>query len=117
MDDGLPPNNYVRGLDQDSAQDLQRQVEHEADRCLMAVYGGDTVHRNDGRHLHGGVDGDAAMCMLFDNVVSHPHPMYSPPKGKVGQRFLSMYAKELRQVRERKHNSERALIFPAAILR
>ena len=116
-EDGPPPNNYVHVLDPDSVQDLQGQEEHEADRRLKKVYGGDTVHRNDGRQLHGGVEGDAAMCMLYDNVVSHPHPMYSPPKGKVGQRFLNMFAAELRQVRERKSNSERALIFSAVVLR
>ena len=116
-DDELPPNNYVHVLDPDSVQDLLGQEEHEADRRLKEVYGGDTVHRNDGRHLHGGVDGDAAMCMLFDEIVSYPHPMYSPPKGKVGQRFLTMLAEEWRKVRGRETNSERALIFPAVIMR
>ena len=57
------------------------------------------------------------MQMLYDSVVSYPHPLYSPPKGKVGNRFLELFAAELRMVRERESNSERAMIFPACILR
>ena len=55
--------------------------------------------------------------MLYNKVVSYPHPLYSPPKGKVGNRFLAMLAEELKKVRMRETNSECAMIFPACILR
>ena len=102
--------------DLECAEDLKDQVEHEADRRLIGVYG-DTVHRNDGRHLSGGVEDDDAMQMLYDRVVSYPHVLYSPPKGKVGSAFLEMLTAEFAMVRNRKSNSERALIFPTVILR
>ena len=44
---------WIAGLD--SRQDLLGVVLTEADETLMAVYG-DTVHLNDGSHLHGGID-------------------------------------------------------------
>mmetsp|Transcript_37598 Transcript_37598/g.78753 ORF Transcript_37598/g.78753 Transcript_37598/m.78753 type:complete len:131 (+) Transcript_37598:157-549(+) len=56
------------------------------------------------------------MQYLYNKVVSHPHPMYSPPKGKVGNLFLTRFTAELRKVRARETNLERAMIFPACIL-
>jgi hypothetical protein len=61
--------------DPEAAEDLRGQPQTAADRKLMEVYGGDTVHQNDGRHLHGGVDNDEEMCWLYEQVVSHPHPL------------------------------------------
>ena len=78
---------------------------------------GDTVHRNDGRHLHGGVADDEATCALYDRLVAHTHPLYDAPKGRVGSRFVGLLAKELRAVRERHHNSERPMMLAAAVLR
>jgi hypothetical protein len=43
--------------------------------------------------------------------------MYNPPKGGLGQRVVSTMAREFTGVRERKWNSERALIFAACVLR
>ncbi len=50
-------------------------------------------------------------------MVSHLHPMYNPPKGGLGQRVVSTMAREFTGVRERKWNSERALIVAACVLR
>ena len=50
-------------------------------------------------------------------MVAYPHPMYNPPKGRVGHRVVSAMAREFTGVRERKWNSERALIFAACVLR
>ena len=102
--------------DEERDLDLMRQEEHEADNRLIGVYD-DTIHRNDGRHLRGGIADDAAMQMLYDKVVSYPHPLYSPPKGKIGNDFLALFFRELRMVREWDSNSERAMMFPACILR
>ncbi len=53
----------------------------------------------------------------YDHVVSHPHLMYYPPKGGVGQRVVAMLAREFRGVREQKWNSEWAMIFATCVLR
>jgi hypothetical protein len=50
-------------------------------------------------------------------VVSHPHLINYPPKGGVGQQVVATLAREFRGVRERKWNSERALIFAMCVLR
>ena len=50
----------------------------------MAVNGGDSVHQNDGRTLHGGIENNAAICMLYDELLNFTHKLYSPPQGKVG---------------------------------
>jgi hypothetical protein len=71
------------------AEDLQRQPQTAVDRKLTEVYGGDTIHQNDGRHLHCGVANDKEMCWLYNQVVSHPYPLYSPPlKGLIGRRCI-----------------------------
>ena len=90
----------------------------EADKKLMEVYG-DTVHLNDGRHLHGGIDAatDEKHIKWFDLVVAHPHKLYFPPRCKVGKKFISMLAGLLRGVIDRRWNSEYPLIFAACILR
>ncbi len=49
-------------------------------------------------------------------MVAHPHPMYNPPKEGAGHRVVSMMAREFTGVRERKWNSECALIFAACVL-
>jgi hypothetical protein len=115
-DDGVFNFPVFNVINAEGEQDLCEQEEFEADKRLIEVYG-DTVHHNDGRHLHGGVEDDAEMCELGDRVFIFPHPMYSHPQGKVGKRLLQMYVTELKGVRARKWNSERALIFPAVILR
>ena len=79
---------------------------------------GDTVHRNNGRHLHRGIHGDEEMCKLYDQVISYAHPLYKPLlKDPVGKAFLNLFVAELTQVRQRKSNSEQAMLFPAVILR
>ena len=110
MEDGQPAGDPERDAD------LEGQPLTEADRRLIAVYG-DIVHRNDGRHLHGGVADDEAMCALYDRLVAHTRPLYDAPKGKVGARFVGVLAKELRAVRQRTSNSERPMMLAAAVLR
>jgi hypothetical protein len=102
--------------DDEREGDLLAQETHPADCKLLLAYG-DTVHQNDGRHLDGGIAEDVATQVLYDRLIDHPHGMYSPPKGGVGKRFIKMFAAKLAKVRERKTNSEQALIFPAVILR
>jgi hypothetical protein len=105
-------------LDLECEADLRKQPKSEADRRLMGVYRGGTVHQNDRRHLLGGVANDAAMCMLYDNVVSWPHPLYDPLlKGLIGKWFVRGLTAEWVEVRERGRNSEQALIYTDCILR
>ncbi len=92
-DDAAAPTHLVQ--DPDHADDLAAEVTHEADRRLIVVYG-DTVHRNDGRHLHGGVNGDEKMCKLYDQVISYAHPLYELLlRGPVGKAFLNLFVAEL----------------------
>ncbi len=72
--------------DVESTADLEGVDLTEADRRLIEVYG-DTVHRNDGRHLHGEADAerDAMHVRWFDRVVSQSHQLYLPPRCAVGK--------------------------------
>ena len=54
----------------------------EADRKLRAVYG-DTIHRNDGRHLDGGIANDEGWQARYDAAVANPHQLYLPPQGRL----------------------------------
>ena len=106
----------VRIRDIAGEEDLAQQVLHPCDNQLIAVYG-DSIHRNDGRHLDGGVANDDVWQRRYDRVVASPYPMYNSPMGGLGHRVVSTLAGEFRSVRERRWNSERALIFAACVLR
>ena len=94
-DAGDVPSGEAGGQeDPEGLADLQRQTMHEAARRIEEVYG-DGVHRNDGRHLHGGVEDDGAMCMLYDSVTAYGHAMYSPPKGEVGRLYINLLADKM----------------------
>ena len=105
-------------MDPESLQDLYNEVMTAADMKLMEVYG-DTIHRNDGRHLHGGIEAarDGQHMTWHDRVIAHPHSLYFPPHCAIGKRFVTTLATLFQGVRERKWNVEFALIFPAVILR
>ena len=110
---GFAPANLE---DSEKLLDLGTQQSTECDEKLIAVYG-DTTHRNDGRHLHGGVADDVVWQERYDRVVAHPHKLYFPPQGQVGKQVVATYARELKGVRERRWNSERPLVFLTCILR
>jgi len=86
------------------------------DHKLIAVYG-NTMHRNDGRHLTGGIDDDALWQRRYDKVAANSHGMYFPPKGAIGKEVVTTYAAELEGVRKRHWNSKRPLCFLACVLR
>eukprot|EP00957_Ditylum_brightwellii_P022079 1665577-Ditylum_brightwellii.AAC.1 len=81
----------------------------------MAVYG-DTIHRNDGTHLAGGVAEDTKWQQRWQKLARRPQNWYSVLAGPVGMRFVSLYAAEWRGVRGRAWNSERPLVFAAVVL-
>ncbi len=105
----------MRVRDIEAEEDLACQVLHPCNNQLIAVFG-DSIHCNDGRHLDGGIADNGIWQGRYDHVVSHPHLMYNPPKGGVGQRAITTLAREFRGVRKWKWNSERALIFAACFL-
>ena len=88
----------------------------DADQRLTEVFG-DTIHRNDGRHLNGGIADDQCWQTRYDTVVANTHTLYLPSQGRIGAAIITQFATELRGVRERKWNSERPLMFVACILR
>ncbi len=106
----------VRVRDIKGEEDLACQVLHPCNNQLIAVFG-DSIHHNDGRHLDGGIADNGVWQGWYNHVVSHPHPMYYPPKGGIGQWVVATLAREFRDVRERKWNSERALNFAECVLR
>ncbi len=61
--------------------DLQRQDMTPAYARLFGVYG-DTIHRNDGYHLHRGIDRvvDNKHMEWFDRVAAHSHQLYLFPR-------------------------------------
>ena len=72
--------------DPESLQDLTNEVMSAADEKLWTVFGGDTIHRNDGRHLRGGIDAalNGTHMTWHDRVIAHPHSLYSPPAMLLG---------------------------------
>jgi hypothetical protein len=112
---GQGEGGTVRVRDIEGEEDLARQVLHPCDNQLIVVFG-DSIHRNDGRHLDGGIADDGVWQGRYNRVVSHPHLMYKPPKGGIGQRVIATLAREFRGVRKRKWNLERTLIFAACVL-
>ena len=79
---------WVRNVE--GEEDLKNQEIHPCDNQLMSVYG-DTIHRNDGRHMDGGVANNSVW-------------QYNLPKGGLGHRVVSTMAKEFVGVRERRWN-------------
>ena len=89
----------------------------KVDENIFELYG-DTIHHNDGTHLHGdiGIAEDKKMQRLWMRIVKDPHPLYKIPKGRIGNRFLKIQTALWKGVRERKWNSEKALIFSPCML-
>ena len=95
--------------------DLKGFVPAAVDLLLDRVYG-DHPHHNDGRHLTGGVDGDATWQRRWRRMVDLSPTHYSVPKGVVGCRFVATLAQEFRGVKARTWNSKRPLVFVSVVL-
>ena len=103
--------------EREARKDPKLQPESWADRKLISVYG-DTIHQNDGTHLHGLLDAAEDMLYqdLYKRVASVSVSMYEVYRNGVGAKFLNMLATEWEKARVGRMNSERPLIFPACIL-
>jgi hypothetical protein len=99
----------------DEGADLPGFVPAVADGLLDSVYG-DHPHHNDGRHLDGGVSGDAQWQRRWRRIAELPTTPYSVPQGRVGRRFVATLAAEFQGVKARSWNSERPLVFAAVVL-
>ena len=87
-----------------------------ADNLLMGVYG-DTIHKNDGTHLDGGIEDNAVWQWRWSRVAAVNLRLWDVPrKCALGKRFVNLLANEFRGARLRKWNSERVVIFPSVIL-
>ena len=87
-----------------------------ADNLLMRVYG-DTIHKNDGTHLDGGIEDNAVWQWRWSRVAAVNLRLWDVPrKCALGKRFVNLLANEFRGARLRKWNSERVVIFPSVIL-
>ena len=81
----------------------------------MRAYG-DTIHKNSRTHLDGGIIDDAYGQSLYRRFTASMLPLYSPPSGPIENEFTLTYTQLLCDVRERRCNSEKALIFAPCIL-
>jgi hypothetical protein len=104
-------------IDPESLADLLNQEMFPVDVKLKAVHNGETLHRNDGRHLNGGIADDKYWQGLWDEINPIGHALYYPPQGKVGAMVVEKYAELLDGVIDRRWNSEKPLVFLACILR
>ncbi len=77
---GGPTSEGAEDADVDGERDLAEQGLRLADTLLIGVYG-DSLHRNGGTHLHGGIGDDAEWQRMHRVVCAHPHRMYEPPNG------------------------------------
>jgi hypothetical protein len=102
-------------LQKDPGANFPRFEPVPVDHLLEAVYG-DWPHHNDGRHLDGGIPGDAAWQRRWRRIADLPSTHCSVPKGNVGRRFIDLLAAEFSGVQERLWNSERPLAFVSVVL-
>ena len=70
---------------------------------------GDKVHQNDGTHLDSGIVDNQQWQRRYRELTDLPQLYYDPFKGAVGKRIPNLCAKELKDIRERKSNSEKFL--------
>ena len=99
------------------AHDSKLQTLTAADLILIRIFG-DTIHQNDGTHLHGGAGSavDAMWQRRWKALIAGPHRFYELPRGKVAHRFLALLIAEWKGCREGRWNSERPLCLAACIL-
>jgi len=86
------------------------------DRLLHDIYG-DHIRADGGIHLNGGVPDDCCWQSYWCRMAQLLPVHYAVPKGKVGQRFLTILTHEFQAVQKaRTSNSECPLIFVPIIL-
>ena len=82
----------------------------------MSIYN-DTIHRNDGTYMHNNVEDDEVWQNFWKKIIAFHHPLYTPPFGPLGQKFIQILTNEWNGVRLSHWNSERPILFPILILR
>jgi len=89
----------------------------EAEKRLYDVCSGH-IEQNDGRELHGGIDPDLDEQHKgwYDDVMASGYNLYDCPNSAIGKEVIYTWTELLKGVRERKHNSELAMIFLPCIL-
>ena len=97
--------------------DTELQELDKCDDLLFSVYG-DTIHRNTGTHLNGGISipEEAFWKRSYRAIATGRSNLVDLPTGKVTERFILKATAEFKGVRERKWNSERVLVFMAVML-
>ena len=94
--------------------DLRLQVLTGAYRTLSSRYE-DTAQGNASTHLGGGIKDDAHQQHLYNRVTDFNLPLWEVPSIVEGD-FLLIFTQLLQDVRERKCNSKKALLFAPCIL-
>ena len=76
----------------------------------------DTMHKNTGTHLTGGILDDGLWQTIYTKLLGIPIRRYCLPNGAVGKCFINMLTNKLKGVRTGCWNSEKILAFPIVIL-
>ena len=87
-----------------------------ADRKMIQAYG-DTIRQSNSTQLDGSIPDDKYWQDLHQQVTASMLPLYSPPSGPIKNQLILTYTQLLFDNRERRCNSEKALIFASFILR
>ena len=101
-DDNTPPEISIIG-------DLPGYKSTHIDAMLATVYDGEHVRDNDGTHLDGGIEDDAAWQDRHKRIIAHTLSHYDLPGGPVGRLHGKTLAAEINEVLERKWNMDRPL--------
>lgn len=98
-----------------SNSDSSRYLQTDADRALDIVFG-DHLHHNDGSQLDGGIIDDQVWQNFYSALNRFNPTHYDVPTNKVGQRFLTTLSHLITGIVNRKHNSEKFLVFEMVVL-
>eukprot|EP00957_Ditylum_brightwellii_P042418 3212013-Ditylum_brightwellii.AAC.1 len=94
---------------------LPKDLLSPVDCKLIAVYG-DTIHDNDGSHMHGGISDDGDWQKYWATLTALPCQRYDVPSGEVSCRFIFHLAVLLQGVVDWKWNSKHFFVFLAVVL-
>ena len=86
-----------------------------ADAKLFEVFG-DYANQNNSTHLNGGVKDDTLWQNFYNEILPYTANYYDVPKGRMGQRFLTVLAEEFKRCQSCLGNSDQILVFVSIVL-